>query len=81
MVSSSNSFSPPFGFNLGQILRHCRALQLTNEANFEKRFLSNLVEKYKSHNSIRQNIIPNFVTVELEQDERLGGEVFYNADP
>ena len=51
----------------------CRALPFTNQANFDKRFGINLLETYKIHNSIRKNILSNFVSVELEQCERLGG--------
>ena len=54
----------------------CRALQFTNQANFDKIFRTSLLEMYKIHNFIRKNILSNFVSVELEQGERLGGEPF-----
>ena len=56
-----------------QAVKICRALQFTNQANFDNRFGTNLLETYKIHNPIRKNILSNFVSVELEQGERLGG--------
>ena len=57
----------------------CRALQFTKQANFDKRFRTNLLETYKIHIFIRKNILSNFVSVELEQGERLGGEPVITA--
>ena len=53
-----------------QAAKICRALQSTNQANFDKRFRINLLETYKIHNSIRKNIFSNFVSVELEPENR-----------
>ena len=39
---------------------------------FRKRFRTNLLKTYKIHNFIRKTILSNFVSVELEQGERLG---------
>ena len=60
-----------------QAAKNCRALQFTNQANFDNGFHTDLLETYKIHNSIRKDILSNFVSVELEQGERLGGEPFY----
>ena len=55
----------------------CRAVQFTSQASFDNRFRINVSETCKIHSSLRKNILPNFVSVELEQGERLGGEPFY----
>ena len=59
----------------------CRALQFTNQANFDKIFRVNLLETYKIHNSVRKIILSNFVSTELEQGERLGGLAGWGVNP
>ena len=68
--------------NLGaQGAKICRALQFTNQANFDKRFGTNVLETFKIHISIRINILSNFVSVVLEQGERLGGLAGWGVEP
>ena len=71
------------GYNARALLggRQRRALQFTNQANFVKRFDTNPLETYKIHNSIRKNILSNFVSAELEQGERVGGLAGWGLNP
>ena len=67
-----------------QAAKNCNTLQFTNQANFHKRFSTKLLETYRIHKPICRNILSNFVSVGLEQSERLGfgrlgGEPFYPA--
>ena len=77
LVQVLRNFSkPPQPVSLvGQAAKICRALQFTNQANFDKRFCTKFLETYKIHNSIRKNILSNFVSVELEPGERLGSDL------